>query len=370
MPNVVNKTGSFQAELVSVMMPAFNAETYVERSIKSVLNQAYQNWELIIVDDGSTDRTPEILSWFDDQRIRIFPQENRGEAAARNVALSHSRGRYIAFLDADDEFLPQHLQFTVEYLNSHPEFGGVYSDGHYVDEAGDTIGRLSDHRRGPFEGQIFEELVRASDVFGPPICVVLRRECIEERDLSFDTEITIGPDWDFLISYAEHCDFGYLDHVTCYYRVHGTNISVRTGRAKRRRSLAICREKAINREAFHSCSIETRSYVFYDLLVQLLSGDPSHQSEVILWPEFQDLPPEEQARILRLMAGGGVKIGISSKTVQTWFDMAAQLDPNNPRNRILQTVYKISPMLCKGLLVIRSMTQVRARAHSPFGALE
>src|SRR5512145_295142 len=98
------------------MMPAYNAEVYIRQSIDSVLAQTYPNWELVIVDDGSTDRTGEIASEYGDPRIRVFRQENGGEAAARNTALKNIQGEFLAFLDADDLYLPDHLEVSVEYL--------------------------------------------------------------------------------------------------------------------------------------------------------------------------------------------------------------------------------------------------------------
>jgi glycosyltransferase involved in cell wall biosynthesis len=359
-----------QENLVSVMMPAYNAGEYLQAAVQSLVDQTHLVWELIIVDDGSVDETPEIIARLNDPRIRTFSQENQGEASARNAALSLATGEYLAFLDADDAFLPQHLEVTVDYLCAHPEIGGVYTDGYYVDGAGEVLGRLSDYRRGPFEGWIFEELTRASDVFGPPLCVVLRMEQVRELDLSFDTQITIGPDWDFLSSYAEHHYFAYLNLKTCHYRIHAANISITTGNTRRRHSLALCRKKAIKRRAFKECSINTRSYVFYELLVELLSGEPEQQSEIVSWPEFEDLPSVEQARILRLMAGCAVQIGLDEGLVRSWFDLAARRNPSDFRNRLLAYLFRISPPLSKGLLAFRSAVRPKHKAHMPFASLE
>ena len=96
-------------ELVSVMMPAYNAENYIEAAVKSVLAQSYDHWELIVVDDGSTDGTASVVAEFDDPRIKLFKQSNGGESAARNTAIRQMQGEFVAFLDADDMYLPDHL---------------------------------------------------------------------------------------------------------------------------------------------------------------------------------------------------------------------------------------------------------------------
>ena len=106
--------------LVSVMMPAYNAEKYIEQAIHSLQAQTYSNWELIVVNDGSTDRTVELLEQILDQRIHLFHQPNAGEASARKTALAHMGGEIITFLDPDDLYLPEHLSVIVQYFIDHP----------------------------------------------------------------------------------------------------------------------------------------------------------------------------------------------------------------------------------------------------------
>jgi glycosyltransferase involved in cell wall biosynthesis len=196
-------------------MPAYNAEAYIGQAIESVLAQSYQRWELVVVDDGSIDGTGRIASRYGDSRIRLIRQDNQGEAAARNTALSNIQGEYLAFLDADDLYLPHHLDTTVGYLQAQSKAEGVYTDGYYIDQMGSQLQTLSSRRRGPFEGNLFEEVLYGSDVFGPPTCVVLRNQLIESHGLKFDEEIVIGPDWDFFAKYAELGDFGYIEQKTC-----------------------------------------------------------------------------------------------------------------------------------------------------------
>ncbi|HWQ83752.1 MAG TPA: glycosyltransferase family A protein, partial [Anaerolineales bacterium] len=204
----------FQPGLISIMMPVYNAEKFIEQAIESVLAQTYPNFELIIVNDGSTDRTPELAVKYSDPRIRVIHQSNGGESIARNTALRHMHGEYVAFLDADDMFLERHIELGIAYLNAHPDCDGVYSDGYHFDAHGNRSQSLSSNRRGPFEGFIFGEVARASDVFGPPICVILRRGIITRFHLEYDPEIVIGPDWDFFIQYAELGRFGSVPDFT------------------------------------------------------------------------------------------------------------------------------------------------------------
>lgn len=355
------------AELVSIMMPAYNAEEYIEQAIDSVLVQTYADWELIVVNDGSTDRTADILEGYTDTRIKVIHQENGGESVARNTALENMSGSLVAYLDADDAYLPQHLELTTAYLEQHPDQDGVYTDGIHINEKSEHLKSLSSRRRGPFEGNLFEELVRASDVFGPPSCVVLRREPITRRNLRYDPRIVIGPDWDFFIQYAEDTSFGYVDEKSCLYRVHQTNISVSVGLKKRAQYLALCREKAIKTTGFSGCSLETRTFVFYDLLVNLLTGYPDRQNEIASWDEFTQLPESERARLYRLMASEALIDGQFHNAVQGWLQQASELNPNDRKSSLLSNLYKINPWLCQQFLHLRRVISRNAsRNQHPF----
>lgn len=358
---------NLQPGLVSIMMPAYNAAEFIQSAIESVLAQTYPQWELIVVNDGSSDDTAQILKRFSDSRIRVIEQANAGEAAARNRALDAARGEFLAFLDADDQFLPEFLALALAFLSEHPQCDAVYSDGYYIDRQDAVIGRLSDQRRGPFEGDLLEALIRASDVFGPPICTLLKRQVWLDHPLRFDPQIVIGPDWDFFTRMAQYQHYGYLNQPTCRYRVHQTNITVRTGSQKRRESLAICRSKAVQLPRFSACSLETRSYVFYDLLVNLLSGEIDRQQEVVGWSAFRALPKTEQARLFRLMALNG--LGVSDAYIgyaHYLINQAAALAPQDQKNRWLARFFHLNPALTITLLKLRNRLRRPAASTSPF----
>lgn len=358
-----------QSGLVSIMMPAYNAEAYIDQAIESIFDQSYHNWELIIVNDGSNDGTADKISKFTDTRVRIFHQTNSGEAAARNVALEHACGEFIAFLDADDLFLPDHLLAAVNYLQTHENRDGVYSDGYYIDQNGNQLKTLSSRRKGPFTGRVYEEVVRGSNVFGPPVCVVLRASPITQFELRFDENIIIGPDWEFFIRYADVAQFGYLDQITCHYRVHLDNISHRIGLQKRALELAKCRISAIKMNSFNSCSVETRYAVFYDLLVNLLRGYPERQTEITYWVEFQSLPEKGQAKLLRLMASKAHIYHLQSDHghyVKTWLRRSLKITPADWKVILLNVIYSISPRFFGLLLRARTYRQIDPMSIPPF----
>jgi len=114
---------------ISIVIPAYNASRYIRDSISSVLDQTFSSWELIVVDDGSTDNTAEIIKGFlTDPRIKLLQQKNRGVSAARNAGIQEAKGRYIAFLDADDFYLKTNLQYKFDILNANTAIDFIYSD--------------------------------------------------------------------------------------------------------------------------------------------------------------------------------------------------------------------------------------------------
>lgn len=107
-------------ELVSIIMPAYNAATFIQETIQSVINQTYQNWELLIVDDASTDNTIDKIRSLEDHRIKLIPlAKNSGAAIARNTAIAQAKGEYLAFLDSDDLWVPDKLERQLAFMKEH-----------------------------------------------------------------------------------------------------------------------------------------------------------------------------------------------------------------------------------------------------------
>ena len=122
--------------LVSVIMPVYNATKYVEEAVASVLNQTYQNLELLVIDDGSKDNTLELIKSFDDPRLHVFTQINQGANVARNRGLSEAKGEYVKFLDADDALYPEALEAQVKQMASLADNEEVFGDFDFMDEDG------------------------------------------------------------------------------------------------------------------------------------------------------------------------------------------------------------------------------------------
>ena len=126
---------------VSIVIPSYNHEKYVRECIQSVLDQTYQDFEIVITDDGSTDGTVNVIREFDDSRIQIYTQaENKGACTAINNCIRKAASKYIAVLNSDDAWEPTKLEKQVQYLDSHPEIGAVFTKVIIVNEAGNLIG--------------------------------------------------------------------------------------------------------------------------------------------------------------------------------------------------------------------------------------
>ncbi|BFM39459.1 glycosyltransferase family 2 protein [Synechocystis sp. LKSZ1] len=127
-------------KLVSVIVPVYNVEVYLADTIRSVLAQTYPHFELILVDDESPDQSVAIAECFTDPRLKIVRQKNRGLAGARNTGIRHAQGDYLAFLDADDLWLPEKLAKHVQHLDANPQVGISFSRSAFIDQAGQSLG--------------------------------------------------------------------------------------------------------------------------------------------------------------------------------------------------------------------------------------
>jgi len=174
-----------EAPLVSVIIPAYNAETFIERTLNSVLTQTYTNIEVLVVDDGSQDRTGQILESIadNDRRVRLFTQKNAGVAAARNLAIEQSTGDYIAPIDADDIWYPQKLQKQVQcMLSKGPAVGLVYAWQVRIDEDDRILGPVDIQSYEDFssaEGNVLPALVYCN-FLGSASTPLIRRSCLQQ----------------------------------------------------------------------------------------------------------------------------------------------------------------------------------------------
>lgn len=193
--------------LVSVITPAYNAQRYIKRAIESVLNQTYKNLEVIVIDDGSTDRTAEIIKSYNDPRIIYLYQENQGQGPARNYGIRKSKGEYITLLDADDVYLPEKIEKQVQFMQTYPEYKAVYCNAlHFYS---DNPYKFFKKKYDCPCGDIFPDLLRTSLI--NPNTIMFHREVLEKVG-GFNEKRYYPEDWDMWLRIARACfRFGYID---------------------------------------------------------------------------------------------------------------------------------------------------------------
>ena len=179
--NLTKAIGQFASDkpLVSVIVPAYNAKTYIAHTLNSVISQTYKNIEVIVVDDGSCDGTAQIVETIAqrDARITLLHQSNSGVAAARNLAIQKSRGEYIAPIDADDIWYPQKIEKQVHcMLHADPSIGLVYAWSVHIDERGLLTGGFN---ASDIEGDVFPVLI-VSNFIGNSSAPLIRRVCFDQ----------------------------------------------------------------------------------------------------------------------------------------------------------------------------------------------
>ncbi len=235
--------------LVSVIIPTYNCGRYIEDAVESTLDQTYRPIEIIVVDDGSTDDTGSRLKKYKD-RAQIVTQENLGSSKARNVGLELSRGNYIAFLDADDRWRPEKLEWQLACFRELGDVGLVFTDFSAIDPDGGSVatsylkdafgvfreygmvlrdifsetcqiagtGPASDAAglRAHF-GRVFRELCKGNFIL--PSTTLFRRSHIETIGLRFNESYRCAIDQDFHLRFALHHPVAYLDVVTVEYRI-------------------------------------------------------------------------------------------------------------------------------------------------------
>ena len=292
---------------VSIIIPAYNAAGTIAETLESVVSQTFQDWEAIVVDDGSTDATADIAGAFvaRDPRIRMVRQANGGEAAARNTGVSNARHEWLVFLDSDDWISPLHLEKLTAELKAHPELDAVHcgsvrvaQDGTYVD----------DDYQAPV-GDLFPTLARRA-AFPVHACIV--RKALVEEVGKFDTSLQKSPDWDLWQRVARTgARFGAVREVLAYYRMAQNSSSLgaeqllRDGlRVLRRGHTGDARVRNPHPDyvnGWQRDSVESQEFYLLCWCAGLLIGaskDATHLIKAVGKEHYAELYPEAVARCI------------------------------------------------------------------------
>jgi teichuronic acid biosynthesis glycosyltransferase TuaG len=255
--------------LVSVFMKSYNHERFISEAIESVLRQDFEDLELIIVDDASTDASRQIIERYakQDSRIRaIFHKCNLGITRVVNDGIEAARGRFIAQIDSDDIWERNKLRKQLAVLENNEDLI-VWSEGELIDEAGRLMGKtfsqFAGSERKKKSGDIFQALIEAPFIFGASL--LYKRENI--GDLRYDERLSYLNDYKFVLELASNYQFCYIDEPLARYRMHGKNtLASRGPEAAKRHRRAYAEEICVRQEALRNFDTrvlnETKAHIY------------------------------------------------------------------------------------------------------------
>lgn len=198
---------------VSVVIPAYNAMGYLPETLESVLKQTFTDYEVLIINDGSSDNIVEWASTLKDPRVRVISQHNQGVSVARNTGIAQAQGEYIAFLDADDLWEPTKLEKQVNCLEDNPTVGLVYAWTAVINPEGKLTGTVFSYEA---EGNVWETIL-VHDIVCNGSCAVVRRSCFEKTG-GFDPNLSGAADFDMWTRIAAHYPFAVVKEPLVHYR--------------------------------------------------------------------------------------------------------------------------------------------------------
>jgi glycosyltransferase involved in cell wall biosynthesis len=269
-------------KLISIIIPAYNTAHLIGRSITSVLSQTYQYFDVIVVDDGSTDNLNEALARFNDNRIRSIRHEaNRGGSAARNTGINAAKGEYIAFLDSDDEWLPEKLEKQIDVSQkSSNDVGMVYTGWRWMRE---KDGKIIQDKIPAHRGNL-HQLLLSVDCIGSMSTPLIKTALLRFIG-GFDENLPARQDWDLWLRLSKVCKFDFVPEVLVYYHVHPESISGKT--LNKIRGTEIVLEKY--HDEFRSMPSALAAHYVVLTILYLIEGDVTKAREMI-WKSIQTDP--------------------------------------------------------------------------------
>lgn len=209
--------------LISVIIPTYNRANYICEAVDSVLAQTYKNIEIIIVDDGSTDNTKDIVLQRYNSKVTYILQNNSGPSSARNNGVKHAKGDLIAFLDSDDVWLPEKLEKQVKLIDQSHVIGLVACGLYNIDSDGNIVGSPIIKRNYINRRSFLKELMIHNIITGGGSNTLIRRECFEKVGF-FEEDLWIGEDWNLWLRIAKQYEVKFVEEPLIKYRIHGNNL--------------------------------------------------------------------------------------------------------------------------------------------------
>jgi len=304
----------------SVVLPTYNCARYVVQALESVLSQERDDFEVIVINDGSTDDTMDRLAPYEG-RVKIISQDNLGPGAARNRGIREARAEWIAFQDCDDRWLPGHLDRLERAIEDHPEADMVYTDAFVMDEEGK---RVKPKRSSRKQKDLFLELLMDNTISTP--AVAARREVLMKLGL-FHTGLRSAQDWDMWLRIAYHCSAVHVPETTIECR---------------RRTTSTMHTRGV------STGMREDNMVVMDRVEQMAPGLPTKTMR------------KARARCLA-DSGARMLVALDTEGARSEFLSALRLYPGLPRAWLMLALTLGGPALAGALVRIRRWQEKKVR---------
>lgn len=263
---------------ISVIIPTYNAENTILETIKSIQKQTFSDWEIIVINDGSTDKTLEKLSEIKDQRVKVLSYENSGVAISRNRGISHATGEYLAFIDADDLWTPDKLALQLAALEKNPEAGVAYSWTYYLYDEPNSEKTLFPGESIHFSGDVYPHLL-VKNFLANGSNPLIRRNVIDSVG-EFDSACVPCEDWDFYLRLAAHCFFVVVPKHQIIYRQSANSGSSQTKKLEKANLLTIDKAYQTAPPELQYLKNETTAF-FYQYCTQQHLKNKTNNFEVV-----------------------------------------------------------------------------------------
>ena len=262
--------------VISIIIPVYNGEKTIQETLQSVFQQTFKEFEIIIIDDGSQDKTLEILNSIRDPRLKIYSYQNSGQATARNRGIERAKGQYIAFLDADDLWTPDKLERQLKTLQNSPHAAVVYSWTDYIDESGKFV---QPGRHISVEGDVYAELLTTNFVENGSNILVQKQALTEVG--GFEASLPPAEDWDLWLRLARRYPFVVVPAPQVLYRVSTHSSSSNLAKQETQSLRVLDRAFAEAPEAFQSLKRRSRANLYKYLAWKALEHSSSRRNAVM-----------------------------------------------------------------------------------------
>lgn len=283
--------------LISIIIPVYNGEKTIQETIESVLSQTFTDFELLVINDGSQDKTLEIVDRIQDSRIKVFSYPNAGQSTSRNRGIALATGDYISFIDADDLWKPDKLEAQLKALQNNPIAAVAYSWTDWIDESGQLVGKGSYNTE---EGEVFAKLL-LNDFVANGSNVLIRRQALAEVG-DFDPSVTPAEDWDLWLRLAVRYEFVAVQSPQVLYRISPNSASFNVWKMEESSLRVIEKAYAVAPQSLQYLKRQSLGNRYKYLTFKAIEGYPERKKGLVairfLWNAIKNDPSLRGAKVI------------------------------------------------------------------------